>query len=114
MDEGIFNSNLYLERLEKSIKESVPAPVALIISFPSNPTAQVASLDFYEEVVKIALRYKVYILSDLAYAEIYYDDFLPPSILQIPRAKEIAVEFTSMSKTYAMACLLYTSDAADE
>ena len=103
MDEGIFNPNLYLERLEKSIKESVPAPVALIISFPSNPTAQVASLDFYEEVVKIALKYNVYILSDLAYAEIYYDDFLPPSILQIPKAKEIAVEFTSTSKTYAMA-----------
>ena len=81
----------------------MPAPVALIISFPSNPTAQVASLDFYDEVVKIALKYKVYILSDLAYAEIYYDDFLPPSILQIPKAKEIAVEFTSTSKTYAMA-----------
>ena len=103
MDEGTFNPNLYLERLEKSIKDSVPAPVALIISFPSNPTAQVASLDFYDEVVKIALKYKVYILSDLAYAEIYYDDFLPPSILQIPEAKEIAVEFTSTSKTYAMA-----------
>jgi alanine-synthesizing transaminase len=77
--------------------------VALIVSFPSNPTAQVASLDFYEEVVKIALKYNVYILSDLAYAEIYYDGILPPSILQVPRAKEIAVEFTSMSKTYAMA-----------
>ena len=108
MDEGIFNPNLYLERLEKSIKESVPAPVALIISFPSNPTAQVASLDFYEEVVKIALKYNVYILSDLAYAEIYYDDFLPPSILQIPKAKEIAVEFTSTSKTaiFPFSCLL--------
>ena len=103
MDEGVFNPNLYLERLERSIRESVPAPVALIVSFPSNPTAQVASLDFYEEVVKIALKYNVYILSDLAYAEIYYDDILPPSILQVARAKEIAVEFTSMSKTYAMA-----------
>jgi alanine-synthesizing transaminase len=66
MDEGIFNPELYLERLEKSIKESVPAPVALIISFPSNPTAQVASIEFYEEVVKIALKYNVYILSDLS------------------------------------------------
>ena len=103
MDEGVFNPELYLERLERSIKESVPAPVALIVSFPSNPTAQVASLEFYEEVVKIALKYGVYILSDLAYAEIYYDDVLPPSILQISKAKEIAVEFTSMSKTYAMA-----------
>ena len=103
MDDGIFNPDLYLERLERSIIESVPAPVAVIVSFPSNPTAQVVSLEFYEEVVKIALKYNVYILSDLAYAEIYYDNFPPPSILQIPKAKEVAVEFTSMSKTYAMA-----------
>ena len=103
MDDGVFNPDFYLERLERSIIESVPAPVALIVSFPSNPTAQVVSLEFYEEVVKIALKYNVYILSDLAYAEIYYDNSPPPSILQIPKAKEIAVEFTSMSKTYAMA-----------
>ena len=103
MDDGIFNPSLYLERLERSIIESVPAPVAVIISFPSNPTAQVVSLEFYEEVVKIALKNNVYILSDLAYAEIYYDNSPPPSILQIPKAKEVAVEFTSMSKTYAMA-----------
>ena len=103
MDDGIFNPDLYLERLERSIIESVPAPVAVIVSFPSNPTAQVVSLKFYEEVVKIALKYNVYILSDLAYAEIYYDNSPPPSILQITKAKEVAVEFTSMSKTYAMA-----------
>ena len=103
MDDGNFNPDLYLERLERSIVESVPAPVAVIVSFPSNPTAQVVSLEFYEEVVKIALKYNVYILSDLAYAEIYYDNTPPPSILQIPRAKDVAVEFTSMSKTYAMA-----------
>jgi len=103
MDEGIFNPELYLERLENSIKDSVPAPVALIVSFPSNPTAQVVLLDFYEELVKIALKYNVYILSDLAYAEIYYDNVKPPSILEVSRAKEVAVEFTSMSKTYAMA-----------
>ena len=103
MDNGIFNPDLYLERLERSIKDSVPAPVALIVSFPSNPTAQVASIDFYKEVVKIAIKYGTYILSDLAYAEIYYDGNPPPSILQVPRAREVAVEFTSMSKTYAMA-----------
>ena len=103
MDNGIFNPALYLERLENSIKESVPAPVALIVSFPSNPTAQVVDLEFYKELVQIALKYNVYILSDLAYAEIFYDNFKPPSILEISRAKEIAVEFTSMSKTYAMA-----------
>ena len=103
MDDGIFNPDLYLERLERSIRDSVPAPVALIVSFPSNPTAQVASIDFYKEVVKIAIKYRTYILSDLAYAEIYYDGNPPPSILQVPRAREVAVEFTSMSKTYAMA-----------
>jgi alanine-synthesizing transaminase len=103
MDEGVFDPELYLERLENSIKDSVPAPVALIVSFPSNPTAQVVSLEFYEELVKIALKYNVYILSDLAYAEIYYDNVKPPSILEVSRAKEVAVEFTSMSKTYAMA-----------
>ena len=103
MDDGIFNQELYLERLENSIKESVPAPVALIVSFPSNPTAQVVDLEFYKELVQIALKYNVYILSDLAYAEIFYDNLKPPSILEISRAKEIAVEFTSMSKTYAMA-----------
>ena len=103
MDNGIFNPDLYLERLERSIIESIPAPVAVIVSFPSNPTAQVVTLQFYEEIVKIALKYNVYILSDLAYAEIYYDNSPPPSILQIPKAKEVAVEFTSMSKTYAMA-----------
>jgi alanine-synthesizing transaminase len=103
MDDGIFNPELYLERLENSIKDSVPAPVALIVSFPSNPTAQVVDLEFYKELVQIALKYNVYILSDLAYAEIFYDNIKPPSILEISRAKEIAVEFTSMSKTYAMA-----------
>ncbi len=103
MDDGFFNPDLYLERLERTIIESAPAPIAVIVSFPSNPTAQVVTLDFYKEVVKIALKYKVYILSDLAYAEIYYDNSPPPSILQVPRAKEVAVEFTSMSKTYAMA-----------
>ena len=103
MDNGIFNPDLYLERLERSIRDSIPAPVALIVSFPSNPTAQVASIDFYKEVVKIAIKYGTYILSDLAYAEIYYDGNPPPSILQVPRAREVAVEFTSMSKTYAMA-----------
>jgi alanine-synthesizing transaminase len=103
MNEGVFDPELYLERLENSIKDSVPAPVALIVSFPSNPTAQVVSLEFYEELVKIALKYNVYILSDLAYAEIYYDNVKPPSILEVSGAKEVAVEFTSMSKTYAMA-----------
>ena len=103
MFEGKFDPDKYLERLDLSIRHSIPTPVALIVSFPSNPTAQVVDLNFYKEVVKIALKYQVYVLSDLAYAEIYFDQSPPPSILQVPKAKNIAVEFTSMSKTYAMA-----------
>ena len=103
MFEGKFDPDMYLERLDRSIRHSTPTPVALIVSFPSNPTAQVVDLNFYKEVVKIALKHQVYVLSDLAYAEIYYDKSPPPSILQVPKAKNIAVEFTSMSKTYAMA-----------
>ena len=103
MFEGTFNPDVYLERLDRSIRHSTPTPVAIIVSFPSNPTAQVVDLNFYKEVVKIALKYQVYVLSDLAYAEIYYDKSPPPSILQVSKAKNIAVEFTSMSKTYAMA-----------
>ena len=103
MFEVKFDPDKYLERLDLSIRHSTPTPVALIVSFPSNPTAQVVDLNFYKEVVKIALKYQVYVLSDLAYAEIYFDQSPPPSILQVPKAKNIAVEFTSMSKTYAMA-----------
>jgi alanine-synthesizing transaminase len=89
--------------LKRAVKHSVPPPLALVLSFPSNPTAQVVSLDFYAECVDICRHYGIYILSDLAYAEIYFDGNPPPSILQVPGAKDIAVEFTSMSKTYAMA-----------
>ena len=103
MKDGIFDPETYLERLDRSIRNSSPSPVALIVSFPSNPTAQVVDLDFYKEIIKMALKYNFYVLSDLAYAEIYFDKKPPPSILQVNRAKEIAVEFTSMSKTYAMA-----------
>ena len=103
MKDGVFDPETYLERLDRSIRNSTPSPVALIVSFPSNPTAQVVDLNFYKEIVKMALKYNVYVLSDLAYAEIYFDKKPPPSILQVNRAKEIAVEFTSMSKTYAMA-----------
>ena len=72
--QSIFKPELFLERLDRSIRHSSPKPVALIVSFPSNPTAQVVGLDFYEEVVKIARKHKTYILSDLAYAEIYFDE----------------------------------------
>ena len=103
MEDGQFNQELFLEKLDRAIRHSVPSPKAVIVSFPSNPTAQIVDLGFYEEVVKIGLKYNTFILSDLAYAEIYFGDNPPPSILQVTNSKKICVEFTSMSKTYAMA-----------
>jgi alanine-synthesizing transaminase len=91
-----------LQALDRAVRHSVPKPTALIVNFPSNPTAYLADLDFYREVVAFCRRHEIWILSDLAYAEIYFGDNVPPSILQVPGAKEIAVEFTSMSKTYSM------------
>ncbi|MCH4023842.1 MAG: LL-diaminopimelate aminotransferase [Acetobacter sp.] len=92
-----------LRALERAVRHSVPKPTALIVNFPSNPTAYVADLDFYKELVAFARREEIFILSDLAYAEIYFGDVVPPSILAVPGAKDIAVEFTSLSKTYSMA-----------
>ncbi|XAO71001.1 MAG: LL-diaminopimelate aminotransferase [Acetobacteraceae bacterium] len=92
-----------LRALERAVRHSIPKPTALIVNFPSNPTAYVASLDFYKELVAFARREEIWIMSDLAYCEIYFGDTPPPSILQVPGAKDIAVEFTSLSKTYAMA-----------
>ncbi|MCZ6849102.1 MAG: LL-diaminopimelate aminotransferase [Alphaproteobacteria bacterium] len=91
----------FLEGLERGVKQAVPKPKALILNFPANPTAQVVDLDFYGQVIDFCRHHGIYVLSDLAYAEIYFDD-PPPSILQIPGAKEIAIEFTSVSKTYNM------------
>ncbi|ACI52249.1 aminotransferase class I and II [Gluconacetobacter diazotrophicus PA1 5] len=92
-----------LRALDRAVRHSVPKPTALIVNFPSNPTAYVADLDFYRELVDFARRHEIWIMSDLAYAEIYFGDKVPPSILQVPGAKDIAVEFTSLSKTYSMA-----------
>lgn len=94
--------NGFIPALERAIKHSIPKPLALIMNYPSNPTAHVASLDFYKEVVAFARKNDLIILSDLAYAEIYFDGAPPPSILQVPGAMDIAVEFTSMSKTFSM------------
>ncbi|MBT6032174.1 MAG: LL-diaminopimelate aminotransferase [Kordiimonadaceae bacterium] len=93
----------FMEMLEQAVKHSVPKPLALVINYPSNPTAEVVDIDFYKEVVAFCKKHEIYILSDLAYAEIYFNDTPPPSILQVPGARDIAVEFTSMSKTYSMA-----------
>jgi len=89
--------------LERVSRHSVPPPSALILNFPSNPTARVVDRDFYGQVVDFARSRGIYILSDLAYAEIYFGEEPPPSILEIPGAREVAVEFTSLSKTYSMA-----------
>ena len=91
-----------LRALDRAVRHSVPKPTALIVNFPSNPTAYLADLDFYQELVAFARRHELWILSDLAYAEIYFGDNVPPSVLQVPGAKDIAVEFTSLSKTYSM------------
>ncbi len=93
----------YLSRLGNAVRHSVPSPVALVVNYPSNPTAHVVGLDFYKEVVAFAKKHEIWVLSDLAYADIYFDDQNPPpSILQVEGAKDIAIEFQSLSKTYAM------------
>jgi len=93
----------FFRRLELAMSYTVPKPTVLVIGYPSNPTAYVADLPFYEKVVAFAREHKLWVISDLAYAEIYFGDTPTPSILQVPDAKEVAVEFTSMSKTYSMA-----------
>jgi alanine-synthesizing transaminase len=92
----------FISNLRRAVKHAVPTPLALVLCFPSNPTAQVVDLDFYAEIVDFCRFHKIWILSDLAYSEIYFDDAPPPSILQVPGARDIAIEFTSMSKTYSM------------
>src|ERR1700682_5051378 len=83
--------------LERAVIHSIPKPIAVVVCYPSNPTAYVAELDFYKELIPFAKRHGIFVLSDLAYAEVYFDDHLPPSVLQVPGAIDIAVEFTSLS-----------------
>ncbi|MFI5016427.1 MAG: LL-diaminopimelate aminotransferase [Dongiales bacterium] len=92
----------FLEALDRAVRHSVPKPLAVVVNYPSNPTAEVASLDFYGEVVAFCRQHGIYIISDIAYAEVYFEGVAPPSILEVPGAKEIAVEFSSLSKTYSM------------
>ncbi len=93
----------YFESLERAVRFTVPKPSVLIVNYPSNPTAEVVDLAFYERLVAFAREHNIWVLSDLAYSELYYDGKPTPSILQVPGAKDVAVEFTSMSKTYSMA-----------
>src|SRR6202171_2164070 len=92
----------FFQSLERAIIHSIPKPIAVVVCYPSNPTAYVAGLDFYKELLPFAKRHGIFVLSDLAYAEVYFDDRPPPSVLQVPGAMDIAVEFTSLSKTYSM------------
>jgi alanine-synthesizing transaminase len=92
----------FLRALDRAVRHSIPKPIALILNYPANPTAYSADLDWYTEVVRYCRDNEIFILSDLAYSEIYFDGNPPPSVLQVPGAMDIAVEFTSMSKTYSM------------
>ena len=92
-----------LAALERAVRHSVPKPLALVLCFPANPTARTCSLDFYAQVIEFAKRHSIYVISDLAYSELYFDGVAPPSILQIAGAKDVAIEIQSMSKTYSMA-----------
>lgn len=93
----------FFNQVERAIRHSIPKPIAIVVCYPSNPTAFVASLDFYKDLVAFAKKHEIFILSDLAYAEVFFDNNPPPSVLQVPGAIDVAVEFTSMSKTFSMA-----------
>ncbi len=92
----------FMAALHRAVAHSIPKPVALVLNYPSNPTAQTVGLDFFEEVVAFCREHAIFIMSDIAYAEIYFDGNPPPSILQVEGARDIAVEFSSLSKTYSM------------
>lgn len=96
-------SPAYFSAMERAIIHSIPKPIAVVVCYPSNPTAEVASLDFYKDLVAFAKKHEIFILSDLAYAEVFFDDDPPPSVLQVPGALDVTVEFTSLSKTFSMA-----------
>jgi alanine-synthesizing transaminase len=92
----------FFPHLERAVRHSIPKPLALILNYPANPTACVASLDFYKDVIAFAKKHDIIVLSDLAYSEIYFDGNPPPSVLEVDGAMDVAVEFTSMSKTFSM------------
>ena len=92
----------FFEELQRSIRDSWPKPKMLLINFPSNPTTQCVDLDFFTKIIEIAREHKIWVIQDLAYADIVFDGYKAPSILQVPGAKDIAVEFFSMSKSYNM------------
>jgi alanine-synthesizing transaminase len=98
----ISSGDEFFRHIDQAVRYSVPKPLAIVVNFPANPTAQVADLDFYKELIAFARKHEIYVLSDIAYAEIYFDDEPPPSILEVEGAVDVAVEFGSLSKTYSM------------
>ncbi len=92
----------FLRAVDRACRHTIPKPIAMVLSYPSNPTAMVADLDFYKGAVELAKKLGIIILSDLAYSEVYFDGNPPPSVLQVPGALDVTVEFTSLSKTYSM------------
>jgi alanine-synthesizing transaminase len=92
-----------IPKFKEAVESLNPKPIAIIVNFPCNPTTENVSLSFYEELVEICRFHNVILISDLAYCEIYFDDNPPPSLLQVKNAKDVAIEFTTMSKTYSMA-----------
>ena len=96
------DENAFFEELEKAIHNSWPRPKMLVLNFPSNPTAHCVELEFYEKVVRIAREHKIWVVQDLAYADLCYDGYVAPSVLQVDGARDVAVEFFSMSKSYNM------------
>ena len=92
----------FFEELQKSIRDSWPKPKVLLINFPSNPTTECVDIDFFTKIIEIAREHKIWVVQDLAYADIVFDGYKAPSILQVSGAKDIAVEFFSMSKSYNM------------
>ncbi len=98
------NPQQFFENFKKHVETSREKPIAVIVNFPCNPTTDIVGLDFYEQLVDFCIRHQIYIISDLAYCEIYYsEENKPPSVLEVKNAKEIAIEFTSTSKSYSMA-----------
>lgn len=93
----------FFEELERAVRESIPKPKMMILGFPSNPTAQCVDLSFFERVVALARQHQILVVHDLAYADICFDGYQAPSIMQVPGAREVAVEFFTMSKSYNMA-----------
>ncbi|MEM1047258.1 MAG: LL-diaminopimelate aminotransferase [Pseudomonadota bacterium] len=92
----------FFQSLERAVLHSIPKPIAMVLCYPANPTAYVADLEFFKEAVRFARSHDIFILSDLAYAEVFFGDAPPPSVLEVPGAMDVAVEFTSMSKTFSM------------